>query len=131
MELQNRFQSAGLADRVRTNITVCPPSLPKPFKAPFAFQNGRLNLIEPMEFEGLSASTVFSRASVQAVEGQFLSEYNDPNYGRLGLIVVGKFGVQQDQERQNALAVFEKHNVQMHAFSHLERLIEEIKREAH
>ena len=130
-ELETHFRNAGVDNKLRMNITVCPPSLPKPFKAPFAFQNGRLNLIEPMEFEGQSASTVFSRASVQAVEGQFLAEYQDPQYGRLGLIVVGKFGAEQHEEREKALVVFEKHNVQMHTFDGLDGLIEEIRRDAH
>ena len=110
---------------------MAPPSLPKPFKAPFAFQNGKLNLIEPMEFEGLSASTVFSRASVHAVEEQFLAEYPEPRHGKLGLIVVGKFGVEQHEEQKKVRIVFEKHNVQMHTFDGLGELIEEIRRDAH
>ena len=131
-ELRERFRLAGVEGKLEPSpITVFPPSLPKPFKTPFAFRNGRLNLIEPIVFEGLSGAGVFSRASVQAVEGQLLAEYKGSEFGELGLIVVGKFGLEQEEERRRALMVFERHGVAMHTFAKLEGLIEEIRREAH
>jgi len=68
---------------------------------------------------------------VQAVEGQFLAEYEDDRFGKLGLIVVGKFSADQEEERKTAYRVFEKHGVPMHTFAGLDGLIEEIRREAH
>lgn len=130
-ELAERFRGAGVAPRLQMDVTVHPPHLPRPFTAPFAYRNGRLNLIEPVEFEGMSASTVFSRASVRAVEGQFLTEYEGSPYGKLGLIVVGKFSGDQDEERKAASVVFERHGVAMHTFAGLDGLIEEIRRGAH
>jgi hypothetical protein len=130
-ELEERFRGAGVEQRLQTNVTVHPPALPRPFTAPFAYRNGRLNLIEPVEFEGVSASTVFSRASVRAVEGQFLAEYEGSAYGKLGLIVVGKFSEDQGEERKAASVVFERHGVAMHTFAGLNGLIEQIRREAH
>jgi len=90
-ELGDLLRSAGVASGLRTNVIVRPPSLPKPIKVPFAYQNGRLNLIEPIQFEGQTAGTVFNKTSVLAVEGQFLADYNDPEFGNLGLVVVAKF----------------------------------------
>jgi hypothetical protein len=129
-ELESRFRAAGV-ERLKSNVTVHPPSLPRPFRAPFAYRNGRLNLIEPVQFEGHSLSGVFNRASVHAVEGQFLADYTDPTLGKLGLVVVGKFSPEQEEEKKTAIAVFKSHHVPMHTFSTLELLIEEIKRYAH
>ena len=113
------------------SVTVHPPSLPKPFRAPFAYQNGRLNLIEPLQFEGQTPTAVFNRASVHAVEGQFRAEYKDPAYGDLNLIVVGNFSPEQEEARKSALAVFERHKVAMHTFAGIDLLIEEIRLQAH
>jgi hypothetical protein len=130
-ELDERFRTAGVASKLQKNVTVHPPALPKPFKAPFAYRNGRLNLIEAVEFEGQSALTVFNRASVHAVEGSFLADYTDPAFGKLGLVVVGKFSVEQEEERKTASTVFARHGVQMHTFAGLDTLIEQIRAEAH
>ncbi len=126
-ELGNLLQSAGVADHLQRNVTVRPPMLPKPVKAPFAYRNGRLNLIEPIQFEGLTASAIFSRASVHAVEGEFLAEYTDPKFGKLGLVIVAKFAPEQKQEQRTAQTVFEKHSVPMYTFGKLEPLIEDIR----
>jgi len=91
---------------LQRNVTVHPPSLPKPFKAPFAYQNGRLNLIEPVQFEGQSPSAIFNKASVLAVEGELLEDYKDPELGNLGLVVVAKFAPDQEQERTTAAIIF-------------------------
>ncbi len=130
-ELESRFRAAGIEERLQTRVTVHPPALPKPFKAPFAYRNGKLNLIEPVQFEGHTPSSVFNRASIHSVEGQFLADYTDPQFGRLGLIVVGKFSPEQEDERRTASAVFERHRIPMHTFASLETLIEEIRQHAH
>jgi Protein of unknown function (DUF3037) len=130
-ELGTLLERAGIVSLLRPNVTVHPPSLPKPFKAPFAYQNGKLNLIEPVQFEGQSAETIFHRASVLAVEGEFLSDYKDPTLGDLGLVVVAKFSTGQQREQKSAAAVFEKHHVPMHTFGTLDPLFEEIRRSAH
>ncbi len=130
-ELGARFRDAGIERLMQSSVTVHPPTLPKPFKAPFAYRNGRLNLIEAVQFEGHTPSSVFNRASIHAVEGQFLAEYTDPEYGELNLIVVGNFSPDQEVERKSALAVFERHNIAMHTFAGIENLIAEIKLQAH
>jgi len=73
----------------------------------------------------------FNRASIHAVEGQFISEYSDPKWGQLELIVVGKFGPGQEEERKTAEAVFKHHQVKMHTFGDLEPLISDIRQFAH
>jgi hypothetical protein len=130
-ELEEILRNVGVASSLRRNVTVHPPSLPKAFRAPFAYQNGRLNLIEPVQFEGQSAATIFNKASVLAVEGELLEDYKDPEFGNLGLVVVAKFAPEQDQERTSATTVFDKHRVPMYTFGTLEPLIEDIRRHAH
>jgi len=105
-QLGSRFQAAGIEAKLSRNVTVHPPSLPKPIRVPYAFQNGHFNLIEPLQFEGQSLSSVFNKASVHAVEGEFLSEYEDPERGALRLIVVANFGPGQASEQRAASSVF-------------------------
>jgi hypothetical protein len=130
-ELEALFEEAGVDSKLRRDVVIHPPSLPRPFRAPFAYQNGRLNLIEPMQFEGHSPASVFNRASVQAVEGQFLADYRDPAFGDLALVVVAKFSPDQARERETAGDVFQKHGVPMFSFGELAPLIEEIRQHAH
>jgi hypothetical protein len=130
-ELGDLLRNAGVASHLRRNVTVHPPSLPRPIKVPFAYQNGRLNLVEPIQFEGQTAATVFNRASVHAVEGKFLADYNDPEFGELSLVVVAKFAPDQEHQRQTAASVFEQHGVPMHTFGTLGPLIEDIRQRAH
>jgi Protein of unknown function (DUF3037) len=130
-QLGRIFEQAEVVSRLRREVTVRPPALPKPFRAPFAYQNGRLNLIEPVQFEGHSPEKIFNKASILAVEGEFLSDYSDPQYGNLSLVVVAKFAPERDQDKKTAAAVFEKHSVPMYTFEALGPLIEDIRRQAH
>lgn len=130
-ELSGIFDQSRISGLLQRNVTVHPPALPKAVKAPFAFRNGKLNLIEAVQFDGHTSSSVFNRASIHAVEGQFLSEYQDPEYGDLGLIVVARFGEHQVDERRTAQQVFEKHRVPMYPMNELAPLIDEIRLHAH
>ena len=49
-ELGNRLVAANLGSYLQTDVVVHPPALPMPIKAPFAYRNGKLNLIEPLVF---------------------------------------------------------------------------------
>jgi hypothetical protein len=130
-ELGNLLRSAGVGDRLQRDVTVHPPSLPKPMKVPFAYRNGKLNLIDPIQFEGQTASTIFNRTSVQAVEGEFLADYTDPKLGNLSLVIVANFTPDQKHEQETAETVFKKHGVQMYTFRNLEPLIEDIRLHSH
>lgn len=130
-ELKSCFKAAGVVDLLQANITVHPPGLPKPFKAPFAYQNGRLNLIEPVQFEGMTTEAAFKTASAHAVAGEFLEDYRDPRFGELRLVVVGKFEAVQEEAWSTAAAVFKRNAVPLHRFGNLEPLMETIRREAH
>lgn len=129
--LAHQLDLAGVTSKLRTDISVQPPALPKPIKVPLAFQNGKLNLIEPLQFEGQTSAKVFNKVSVSAVEGGLLADYKDPQYGDVGLVVVAKFGPDQEQDRKTAETIFEKHGVPMYTFDALQPLIQEIRQNAH
>jgi len=130
-ELGELLRTAGVASQLRRNVTVHPPSLPHPVKVPFAYQNGRLHLIEPIQFEGQTPGAIFNKVSARAVEGEFLSEYKDPEFGHLGLVVVAKFSPEQQHERETAATVFQKHRIPMYTFGMLEPLIDDIRHHSH
>lgn len=130
-ELGRLFQQADVVSRLRREVVVRPPSLPKPFKAPFAYQNGCLNLIEPIQFQGHTPASIFNKASVLAVEGQFLGDYTDPAYGKVALVVVAKFAPEQKKEEESAAAVFQRHQIPMYSFAALDPLLSDIRQHAH
>jgi hypothetical protein len=130
-DLGVKLQEAGVTSVLQRNVVVYPPSLPKPIRVPFAYQNGKLNLIDPMRLEGLPSSKVFERVSVSAVEGSILSDYRDPKYGKVRLVVVAKFAPEQKQEQETAVKVFKQHNVAMFTFEALGPLFSEIRENAH
>lgn len=104
-QLGREFENAGLANLVQRDVEVSAPLLPAKFEAPFAFQNGKLNLIAPRDFTGSSEKKIFDQVSVLAVQGGVLADYHDPRMGDLGLIVVGRFGEahKQDVKKRRAL----------------------------
>ncbi len=130
-ELEEVLRNEGVASSLRRNVTVHPPSLPRAFRAPFAYQNGQLHLIEAIQFEGQTPAAVFNKVSVLAVEGELLGDYKDPQLGDLGLVVVAKFAPDQEQERTSAATVFKKHDIPLYTFGALGPLIDDIRLHAH
>jgi hypothetical protein len=65
------------------------------------------------------------------VEGSILSDYRDPKYGKVRLVVVAKFAPEQKQEQETAVKVFKQHNVAMFTFEALGPLFSEIRENAH
>lgn len=124
------FENADVLRLVQKPEPIEIPSLRHPVKAPFSYQNGSYNLIEPMQLETASPNIVFQKVSVRAVEGQFLSDYRHPDFGKLALLVVAKFREDQHEERQTAKAIFDKHQVALYTFDNLGPLFQDIKRAA-
>ena len=131
VELESVLRQQGVVSGLRRNVSVHPPSLPNAIRAPFAYRNGRMNLIEPVQFEGQTPARIFNKASVLAVEGEFLADYKDPALGDVGLVVVAKFAPEQEAERETTASVFKRHGVPMYSFGALEPLIADIRQHTH
>lgn len=88
--LEDRFSAPEIAIRLRRKVKVHIPYLGRDEEIPYAYQNGRLNLITPVTFPE-NQSALEERASKYALEGQSLFEARDPQPGEMQMLVVGQF----------------------------------------
>jgi Protein of unknown function (DUF3037) len=99
--LKNAFESRGLADLLDDDVDVLVPAFGVRRTIPFAYQNGRYNLIEPVDFALRNAATRQERASWFAVGGKSIFDVPDPTRGNRQLIVVARL----PEERSEAKSV--------------------------
>lgn len=126
-QLTNTLQHAGVEGLVRHVVTVEIPHLPKPIRVPYGYQNGRFNLIEPVQF----TSDLLGNAGKRAVEGQLIYQNPDLILGNLRLVVVAKFPPDVDiSARQLVNKILDEHQVKMHTFENIEPLIHDIRESA-
>jgi hypothetical protein len=128
--LRERFIEAGVESLVEKQVTVDIPTFEQSIRVPYAYRNGRYNLITPVEFTA-DVRDIFSKAGEKAIEGQELYETADPYHGSLHLVVVAKFADQtQEPARLKVQQIFGQHNVVMHTFDDMALLLEDIRKSA-
>jgi hypothetical protein len=128
--LGQRLSEAGVESLVQKGVSVDIPSFDQSIRVPFAYQNGRYNLITPVEF-AVDVRDIFSKAGEKAIEGQELYQTPDPNLGELRLVVVAKFADETGvSARAKVGAILACHNVEMHTFDNMEPLVEDIRKAA-
>ena len=123
-----KFSGARLDKKLCRDITVTVPILEKTVEIPFAFQNGRFNLINPVHFEAADPDTVLGTACKYAVEGRSLFQHADPQHGNRQLIVVGRFRQSDRESPARVRRVFKEHDVRLFKASELPMLVDEIRR---
>lgn len=98
-KLRTAFEAKGLLGKVvRENVEVMIPAFGREAKFPFAWQNGVLNLVEPVSFQSADPGSLEQTACRRAIEGMSLKRQKDVNFGQCALNVVGQF----QSENQNA-----------------------------
>lgn len=128
--LRQKFTTAGLVNKIRTDIRVKVPISERQIEIPYGFKNGRYNLIQLAGFQATNPEHTKLTACRYAVEGESLYENPDPELGRLQLILVGKFGTNQSENRSGVERILNKHRVRLFAVNEVDRLVEEIKKTA-
>jgi len=88
-ELGQLIESAGL-EHIERNVQVTVPAFHRAIEVPFAYQNGRFNLLWPERF-GSQADHNERKSAKLAIEGHSLARSPDPQYGDLSLVVFGDF----------------------------------------
>jgi len=128
--LGEKLSEAGVETFVQKAVSVDIPSFDQSIRIPYAYRNGRYNLITPVEFAA-DVRDIFSKAGEKAIEGQELFQTPDPNLGALHLVVVAKFADETSESaRAKVGAIFEQHNVAMHTFDNFAPLAEDIRKAA-
>jgi len=124
--LKKKLLDAGVADLVRKSVTVEIPSFKKSILVPYAYQNGRFNLITPVQFD--PEADLMAKTGKNAIEGQQLFKERSPLYGEMRLVVVANFGQGiENSMRELIQKIFEEHSVTLHSLENLDSLVDDIK----
>jgi hypothetical protein len=128
--LTKRLSEAGVSNLVKKSVSVELPEFRKPIRVPYAYQNGRFNLISPVQFDG-DTDSIFAKIGKSAIEGELLFSKPHPTFGEMRLVVVGSFDHQiEASTREYVQRTFEQHRVTLYSFENLSPLVEDIKRSA-
>jgi hypothetical protein len=128
--LKRRLFEAGVADLVEKSVNVEISDFKKSIRVPYAYQNGRLNLISPVQFDS-DAETILTKTGKSAIEGQLLYSERHSTRGEMRLVVVANFDEQiEASTRDFVKKTFDEHDVTLYSFEDLGPLVEDIKRSA-
>jgi hypothetical protein len=111
---------------VQRKIEVQVPTLKETLRVPYAFQNGRFNLIRPVEFKHENDAGVKTAACKHAVEGQSLYRHPDAKFGELQLIVVADFAGAPQDSADMVAGIFRESEVRLVTSDALPALKQEI-----
>jgi Protein of unknown function (DUF3037) len=125
-KLSDEFLSAGIQNKVESNVQVQFPVLGRNIEFPFGFQNGRFHLINPVRFGTADPDRSFLTACKYAAEGRSLFHHPDPQRGELKLVVVGEFRPQDKQSPTVVRRLFDENDVTLFTSKEVPKLIDEI-----
>ncbi len=126
--LHNRFESAGIGDRIYTDIPIDVPILNHETKVPFGFQNGAFHLLQPVQFKPDKEESNFGLACKYSTEGKLFQEHNNKGYGPLKFNVIGRFASKKDPSIGIVGKVLAESDVRLHLEHDLSSLVDEIRR---
>lgn len=104
-------------------IPITVPIDGKQLQVPYAFQNGRFNLIQPVPFQ---SENPLKTAYKYAVEGDSIYGMEHEKYGKMKLLVVGRFQSRSDENKGIVNQILEKHHVSLYSMDEVGELVQEI-----
>lgn len=126
--LRNAFESEGLLGSiVKEDVEIMIPAFDREAKFPFAWQNGVLNVIEPVSFMSADQTSLEQTACRRAIEGLSLQRQEDKDYGQCALNVVGQFQPQDQQARSVVKRILGESNVELIESGSIEKYVRKIK----
>lgn len=128
-ELDAAFQSDRIKDKITRNLSVQIPVIDRHIFIPYAFRNGKQNLIKPQRFSA-EKKEVIARASNLAFEGSLLFKHPENHLNR-ELIVVTTFDEASPSLMGTVEELFHEYDVRHIPLQKIEDLAEEIYRAAH
>lgn len=101
------------------------------FRAPYAYQNGALNLIRPEGFP-IDEAAATSKANDLAVKGHLIHKQSSAGGKKQKLIVVGGFDPEASEQLKRRIDfVLREHDARLVREERLGEFVEEVRREAH
>ena len=132
--LTNRLVAEGVVDLVQKSVNVELPGIRKSIRAPYGYQNGRFNLITPVQFD--DSEFLIAKMGKSAIEGELLYEKPHQILGQMKLVqmrlvVVANFDDQIDTAaRELVMKTLRNHKVTTYLFDDLDPLVQDIKSSA-
>jgi hypothetical protein len=111
---------------VQRNFEVELPRLGRQ-RYPFAFRNGRPNVIEPESFESLNQKEIVERACRLLIEGQNLEKQDEP----IKLNIIGSFKPEQGERVRQVRHILEESSIELYTAVEMANLIKVIEEKAH
>lgn len=129
-KMDDLFDRPDLRTRVRRDLMVTIPILRREQRVPYAYKNGRVHLISPLQFPKRT-SAVEDKAARFAVEGKSLYENPDDELGEMQMLVVGEFPETKPDDVETVRRILEANTVRLFTSSQLPELADEIRGNGH
>jgi hypothetical protein len=116
---------------VQHNVQVRLPILNKSLNVPYAFQNGRFNLIQTQRFTQETEDRLLAEAYKRAAQGHLLYKHPVPGIGECKLVVVGAIGEVAKSRQEKISQLLADHDVEFYSAERIDELTEKIAATAH
>ncbi len=124
--LDNVLGDVALKNYLRRDLELQIPTLTEKLIAPYGFQNGRFNLIQPVEFEQQRRGTIINAACKHAIEGNYIYKNPDQKLGEMQLCVVADFTDETRDMAAKVETIFQEYHVRMFVSDSMGDLKQEI-----
>ncbi len=121
--LAESLEQPALRPKLYKSVPINIPIDGRQLQVPYAFQNGRFNLIQPVRFQ---SDNPLQTAYRYAVEGDSIYETEHDEFGKLKLLVVGSFRSKSDENKPIVNRVLENHHVSLYSMDEVDKLVHEI-----
>lgn len=128
--LTQRLIQAGVEGLVRKSLSVEIPDFNRAIRVPYGYQNGRFNLISPVQFDA-EPESILAKAGKSALEGELLYKSRHQDFGEMRLVVIANFASEvENSDREFVRKTFDDHFVTLHTFENLDPFVDDIRRSA-
>jgi hypothetical protein len=110
-KLRLQLETPRIQAVLKRDVVVKVPVVGNELKVPYAYQNGRLNLIEAHEFNQQREQDIIRDVLTKAAQGNLIYKHPDPEAGERQLVVVAAFSRAAAEHRQQVETVLRDHNV--------------------
>jgi hypothetical protein len=125
-DLGQKLADAGVEELVEKAVSIEIPDFKKSIRVPYAYQNGRFNLISPLQFD--PETDLLAKTGKNAIEGKLLYEQPDPKFGEMRLVVVANFNERIERStRELVTRILEDNCVKVYPLEMLDPLVEDIR----
>lgn len=120
------FKKPGYRKLVQENVRVALPSFEQNLVMPYGYQNGRYNLIKPVNFATPGTAGLLGKTGLFRLEAEELYEASGP-HGPMQLVVVADFAPSQESVMHRVQKTLEKAHAKFYTAENLIKLLAEIR----